>query len=1160
MQTTLLAVAIALILALVTALVGPLLVDWGTYRSLFEAEATRLAGVQVAVKGEIDARLLPTPRLTLHDIEIGGAGGDTMHARVLDVELALGSLLRGEWRATELRLTGPQLRLGLDASGHLAVPSRAVGFRPEALAIDRLSIADGKVTLADAASGGSVTLDNVYFNGVARSLLGPFRGEGEVVVGGDHYPYRLATGAYGSDDALTLRLNVDPRDQPLNFETSGTLAFEAGAPRFEGVWSLLRPAGIGATGAASLNPPWRLGGKIKASESSALMENIEFLYGAEDHGIKLTGVGNLRFGKKPSFEAVLSGHQIDLDRALTGDDSSRSSPGAAVRKLTDLARGAFRPVMPLQIGIGIDQVTLAGGVVQNLRGDVSAGANGWELQSFEFRAPGFTQARLSGHLDVSGKGVTFTGPAEIDSSDPRALAAWLEGRDPAQGEPRSLRLRGDVTLGVEQIALDRLTAEFAGRTIAGRFAYVFAAGTHPSRVDAALNAPELDLDALLGFGRAVLAGSQLERPHDMAVTADIGHATIAGLEGRNLSARVKVDADSWEIDRLTIADLGGAKFAAKGRIVLAGPAPQGDIAVDFDAPDMQPMMKLLAHFAPKTAQALDRSVTAMAPARLHAQLTAGGTAGEARLALTGKLGPAAVSLNGDGRIEPQQFQVGAVNLDGKLSADDGKALVAMLGFGSAVAVTAGPAALTLRASGPANGTLQVKGRLTAAGLEVESTGSANLLADAPQAALDLRIAQADAAPLRGTGPLPVAGTATVSLRGNDLSLSDVSATVAGSLVRAHLAIGLAQPHAVTGEIDADTAAGASLVAAALGAPAGVPAKEASLAWPSAPFAGGLFGSFAGTVAVKVRSLELLPRLTVREFRANVRLGARELSFDDVVGVVSGGKLAGAFAFRSKDSGLNARGKVTLNGAEVAPLLPAAARPPASGLLDLSLALEGAGFSPAALIGSLHGSGTLALRNAQLAGLDPRVFAAVTRAVDQGLPLDSVRISDAVRNALDSGQLSIKQVSAALAVNAGQIRLTDFTAKDANLALTASLDLIDGALDARLVLSAGAGGPDLFVGLQGPWARPARSIDVTALTGWLTLRAVESETRRVKALEDAAAKAETKAPSEPSRGPPLVPPPIAAPPQAAPALPAPIYVNPLPAPREPKPEASVSPQH
>ena len=59
MQTTLLGIAIAIILALVAALVGPLLLDWGSHRSLFEAEASRLIGVNVRVTGSIDARLLP---------------------------------------------------------------------------------------------------------------------------------------------------------------------------------------------------------------------------------------------------------------------------------------------------------------------------------------------------------------------------------------------------------------------------------------------------------------------------------------------------------------------------------------------------------------------------------------------------------------------------------------------------------------------------------------------------------------------------------------------------------------------------------------------------------------------------------------------------------------------------------------------------------------------------------------------------------------------------------------------------------------------------------------------------------------------------------------------------------------------------------------------
>ena len=60
MQTTLLGFAIAIILALVVALVGPLVVDWDHYRDEFEARASNLTGLEFKIAGAIDARVLPT--------------------------------------------------------------------------------------------------------------------------------------------------------------------------------------------------------------------------------------------------------------------------------------------------------------------------------------------------------------------------------------------------------------------------------------------------------------------------------------------------------------------------------------------------------------------------------------------------------------------------------------------------------------------------------------------------------------------------------------------------------------------------------------------------------------------------------------------------------------------------------------------------------------------------------------------------------------------------------------------------------------------------------------------------------------------------------------------------------------------------------------------
>ncbi|HSP50480.1 MAG TPA: AsmA family protein [Pseudolabrys sp.] len=1161
MQTTLLGLAIAIILALVAALVGPLLIDWGSHRSLFEAEASRLIGVDVRVTGVIEARLLPTPSLTLHDIEIGSGAENKIRARSLGLEFALGALMRGEWRAAEMHLVAPQLNLGLDASGHVLAPNLAINFSPDNLSIDRLSVEDGKVTLTDAANGGRATLDRLWFNGEARSLLGPFKGEGAVTIGAELYPFRIAVGRYSDDGALKLHVNVDPVNRPLSIEADGTLALAGAEPKFDGTLSLTRPVGFASRGAEqvtqTLSQPWRVSGKIKATAASALMQHFEFQYGSEEQGFKLTGVADFKFGKRPRFDGVLSGRQIDLDRALIGDDGSRPPPAAAIRRIAELTAGAFRPAIPIHIGVGIDQVMLRGNSVANVRGDISTDAQGWNLDRFEFRAPGFTQVKLSGHLAVGGDGVSFTGPAEIETGDPKLLAAWLEGRsDVTQGDVRPLTLRGDMTLGSDKIAVERLQAAFDRKTVTGRFAYAFSSGTRAAKLDATLNAPELDIDVALGFANALIAGSEIERPHDMTIAADIGRATIAGFVARDASARVKVDGTGVQIDRLAVADLGGAAFSASGRIVTT-PSPQGSMRVDLDAPDMTPVMALLARFAPETAQALASGTPVMAPAKLHAQFIIDGAAPAtiAKLSIDGSLGMVRVALTAQANSDPIALSAGDLRLDGRLEVDDGKALVAMLGLDRVLAVDAGPGLLTLKTFGPARGEWRIDGRLTAGGLEAGASGTVLPFEDNPKAALRATIARADAAPLRGgeRAALPITFAGDVTLTAKDLTLSDIDASVAGAAIRGKLALTLPAPRRLQGDIEAESLDAAGLIAAAIGMPAAAGNNSnAAWVWSSEPFAGGMFGDYGGQIALKASRVGVLPRLTAREFRATLRFGRQEFAFDDMTGAVAGGHLAGQLSFRSAADGLKAKAKISLTGVDAASLLPPGARPPVTGSLAFSTNIEGAGLSPVALIGSLQGSGKIALSDAQVAGLDPRAFVVVTRAVNQGLAIDAARISDMVSKTLDSGQLAVKRAEGIIAVSAGQMRLSNVTAdgKDATLSLSGNLDLTDGSIDARLMLSGGQAvgtRPDIFIALKGPVASPTRSIDVSALTGWLTLRVIEKQSRQLREIEKAQRQAKPQAPQPKS--------------ELAPALPAPLDIRPLPAPgRSGQPAASVGPQN
>ena len=194
MQTTLLGLAIAFIIALVAALIGPYFIDWNQFRPQFEAEATRVVGAQVRVAGALDARLLPAPSLRLRSVVVGGANDlGKVRADKLDVEFSLGSLMRGEWRATELTINGMALDLGLDSQGRIDWPASSGKFNLGSLAIDRLNLT-GRIALHDASSRGTLELNDIAFSGDVRSLAGSVRGDGNFVLWGARYPFRVSSG------------------------------------------------------------------------------------------------------------------------------------------------------------------------------------------------------------------------------------------------------------------------------------------------------------------------------------------------------------------------------------------------------------------------------------------------------------------------------------------------------------------------------------------------------------------------------------------------------------------------------------------------------------------------------------------------------------------------------------------------------------------------------------------------------------------------------------------------------------------------------------------------------------------------------------------------------------------------------------------------------
>jgi large subunit ribosomal protein L24 len=201
-------------------------------------------------------------------------------------------------------------------------------------------------------------------------------------------------------------------------------------------------------------------------------------------------------------------------------------------------------------------------------------------------------------------------------------------------------------------------------------------------------------------------------------------------------------------------------------------------------------------------------------------------------------------------------------------------------------------------------------------------------------------------------------------------------------------------------------------------------------------------------------------------------------------------------------------RLALTDADAAALIAAGARPPIGGRLTLQIDAEGSGLSPASLMGSLRGAGTVTLEGAQLAGLDPKAFDTVTASVDRGTTVDAAKIRDMMEAALNAGRLQAPRIDGAFSMIAGQARWGNVVVhgEGGDLTVTGTVDLSEWTLDARLTLSGGAtdaatsGRPDVFVGLKGPIEASKRTLDVSALTGWLTLRVLDRQSKEIEALE------------------------------------------------------------
>jgi large subunit ribosomal protein L24 len=1121
-QTTLLGLAIAFIIALVAALVGPYFIDWNQFRPQFEAEATRIIGAPVRVGGKLDARLLPAPSLQLRSVVVGGANDlGKVRADKLDVEFSLGSLMRGEWRATELTINGLSLDLGLDPKGRIDWPASTGPFNLGSVAIDRVNLT-GRVALHDAASRGTIELSDIAFSGDVRSLAGAIRGDGNFMLSGIRYPFRISSGQGLDGNGTRVHLNIDPGQRALSADLDGVLSFEARAPRFDGAVTLAVPPG--QKGAADDVPPtpWRIAAKVKADTSAARLEAVEMTYGAEERALKLSGSGDIRFGASPLLHAALSARQLDADRFVAkesakdskdGNKDNAAEPARVLPALRTLLSGIPHAPIPAQIELASEQVMLGGRPLQDIAAELASDGKSWTVHRLEFRAPGTTAVSLKGATAQGASPDSFKAALNVESSDPDALMTWLQGRgDIAYRSQKPLRLSGDVTVAASGFAIDAMKAEIDGGAVNGRVAVTQRAANSGSKVDAELKAERLDIDAATAFVRS-LAGPQAEWPDEARLSLDIGRAISAGQELRPLLAKLGYGPKTVSLERLKIGQPDNVMLEGTGSFDRV--STTGKLTLNSSAASLGQLTGLIAPFAPSFAARLNALGTNPGPARIKLALDLDRNAAQAdRASARAMIDLDAPQFKGGATItaKPPIAAIRGLDLDAlgrsevvvesKLSSEQGRALLTLLGLDRAIAAGEGPAQFEGTATGAWRAPLRLKAKIWGAGLDADAEGSAEPWAPEAKANVNLRIRSADLGPLLDLRPSDTLARdirvfSRVSLAGSRLSFDDLDSIIAGSRLRGRVALTLGDEKNIEGEVGLDHITLAPLFVLAIGA-AGHDAAE--------PLGAGLTKGWRGSINFQALRGLLPGGSELQPVSGIIKGDGQSLTFDALKGKIGGGEVAANIDARQGANGIGLNASVQFSGVDGAALRYRNLAMP-KGRTSMQMALTSQGRSASALTGALSGSGAVTLESAVIAGLDPRAFDVAIRASDAGQAKDDARLKQFVEPTLLAGTLSVPSAQIPFNIRDGRIRI-GATALDANGAraiVSGGYDIPADQADIRASLASTSAGtatsrPEIQLFAEGTPDALNRTIDVTALSSWLAVRTIDRETRRLDAIE------------------------------------------------------------
>ncbi len=1117
--------AILLILVLSAALAVPHFVDWHAERGLVEPQLSEVLGRPVKVRGAIDLRLLPTPYLSLADVQVGSGTADPkIKIDEIQLEISLTALLRGEVDFVEAKIVRPQLTLRIqDDAAAFGPPLHQFAGQ---MRFERISIENGMLNLRDPASHHHYAFTNISLGAEALSLDGPFKAQGRFTFVGQQTNFTLAAGGRNAD-RQRFKLIVDENKQHPRADLDASLIFprsrgRAALPAIDGQMKLSGHI----AGAIAL--PWQLAGTLQGDLRKATLSDLDLRFGDDDPAVNFAGAADINLGANPHIDATLKAHQIDLDRLLSGQDTP-----PAMQQLADAVAGLVQSddltaaFMPVTVTWSADAAILGGETLRDLSGRFSSADKDKESLRFAAAGPGRSHLSLDGNLEA-GAAANFKGRIAASVDDAPRLARWLRPNLPKNAAffgalpIHSFDVSGTANLSQIGFVGANLSLRLDQSTLSGTVAYTKSVGGAAARLFADLSAPKIaldsmpDLSALTGPDLSALAVRAKAMDLSLRLSANIvkvGKIGGSDLGTGQITLKLEKTGARITLNEVSVTGLGGANITAHGQ----WDGKTGTIAGTIDSARLAAAAALLHRLAPDavTNAFWDRA-DALSPARLtfsaQGQTTTKGVPTLEDLRLAGSVGGTKIAA----KIATYPKDPEDLVVSGALDAPDGVALIRQIGISALPLPGLGAGHIDILARGSRDGPFDATVTASLAGTNLAFHGRLAAHRATPRAVGKLNLTSPNLTPvLEATGlafPGPTARlaadlAANVDAEPTHFSLRDLAGHFAGTQIGGAFGYDIKQHH-LTGALDIAKLSLAAIFELALGEAA--PPQSGTL-WSNAKFPAAIIAPPPTNLTLTAKRFILAPQLSGRD--AHLDLGVSDgqtglkLALRHVSMQLGTGRAAADLTLRRDGANATAAGHLTLSDYDLA--LPTA-RARLSGTLDLA----GTGDSTAAVFAGLAGSGSFTFADLVLPRTDPTAMSKVFKAVEGGsLRLDENAIDQALKAEFAKNASHLGNVAFDASLAAGVLRLAPQQTAAENLApgITeaprARLDLGNLTLDQKTNISLVAlpknwSGPPPQVSLiaRGAVSNPDRTIESNGFINALTARAIAKENARIQAQE------------------------------------------------------------